>query len=37
MNMLVKMADKSQIEELRGDFEKIDKDGTHMITSEELK
>lgn len=36
-NMLVKMANKSQIENLKKDFEAIDKDGTHMITPEELK
>ena len=37
MNMLIKMADQQQIEELRKDFAAIDKDGTHMISAEELK
>jgi len=35
--MLVKMANKTQIEDLKKDFEAIDKDGTHMINADELK
>ena len=37
MNMLVKMADQKQIEALRGEFTKIDKDGTGLINAEELR
>jgi len=37
MNMLVKMADQSSIEELRNEFVKIDKDRTGLINAEELK
>lgn len=37
MNMLVKMADQNQIEELRTEFTKIDKDQTGLISSEELR
>jgi calcium-dependent protein kinase len=37
MNMLVKMADQRQIEELRKDFVAIDKDGTGLINANELK
>jgi len=37
MNMLIKMADQQQIEELRQEFVKVDKDGTGLINSEELK
>lgn len=35
--MLVKMADQAQIEMLREEFVKIDKDGTGLINAEELK
>lgn len=37
MNMLVKMADQKQIESLRSEFTKIDKDGTGLINAEELR
>ena len=37
MNMLVKMADQNSIEELRKDFQEIDKDGTGLINADELK
>lgn len=37
MNMLVKMADQDQIESLREQFVKIDKDGTGLINADELK
>ena len=37
MSMLVKMADQRKIEHLRGEFEALDKDGTGMISVEELK
>lgn len=37
MNMLVKMADQNQIEELRKEFTAIDKDGTGLINANELK
>lgn len=37
MNMLVKMADQAQIEMLREEFVKIDKDGTGLINADELK
>ena len=37
MNMLVKMADQNQIEMLREEFVKIDKDGTGLINANELK
>ena len=37
MNMLVKMADQQQIEELRKEFVQIDKDGTGLINASELK
>lgn len=37
MNMLVKMADQNQIEGLRKEFQKLDKDGTGIISAEELK
>lgn len=37
MNMLVKMADQNEIEKLRSEFVKLDKDCTGMINAEELK
>jgi len=37
MNMLVKMADQNAIEELREEFQKLDKDRTGLINAEELK
>jgi Ca2+-binding EF-hand superfamily protein len=37
MNMLVKMADQQQIEELRAEFVKLDKDQTGLINADELK
>lgn len=37
MNMLVKMADQKQIEQLRANFEDIDIDGTGLINAEEIK
>lgn len=37
MNMLVKMADQNDIEELRNEFHKLDTDGSGMISAEELK
>jgi Ca2+-binding EF-hand superfamily protein len=37
MNMLVKMADQNQVDELRAEFQKLDKDGTGLINVEELK
>jgi Ca2+-binding EF-hand superfamily protein len=37
MNMLVKMADQNAIEELRIEFQKLDKDRTGLINAEELK
>jgi len=36
MNMLVKMASSKEVEELRKQFQAIDKDGTNMITPKEL-
>ena len=35
--MLVKMADSESIEGLRSEFQKLDKDGTGMISTDELK
>lgn len=35
--MLVKMADQNQIEELRAEFVKLDKDKTGLINADELK
>lgn len=37
MNMLVKMADQNQIEDLKKEFTAIDKDGTGLISAAELK
>lgn len=37
MNMLVKMADQNQIEELRTEFVKLDRDKTGLINADELK
>jgi len=37
MNVLVKMLDNKEIENLREMFLRIDKDGTGMITAHELK
>lgn len=37
MNMLVKMADQNDIEDLRKEFQKLDKDGSGLINAEELK
>lgn len=37
MNLLVKMADSHSIEALRDDFHKIDKDGTGLLSAQELK
>ena len=37
MDMLIKMTDQPQIEELRKDFAIIDKDWTRMISADELK
>jgi calcium-dependent protein kinase len=37
MNMLVKMADQNQIEDLKKEFTAIDKDGTGLINADELK
>jgi Ca2+-binding EF-hand superfamily protein len=34
--MLIKMADSKIIEDLRKEFEKIDKDGSGMLTADEL-
>lgn len=34
--MLVKMASSKEVEELRKQFQAIDKDGTNMITAKEL-
>ena len=36
MNMLVKMATSKEVEELRGQFEAMDKDQSGMITAKEL-
>jgi len=36
MNMLVKMASSKEVEELRKQFQAIDKDGSNMITAKEL-
>lgn len=36
MNMLVKMASSKEVEELRKQFQSIDKDGSNMITAKEL-
>lgn len=35
--MLVKMADQNQIEHLKEQFSKLDKDGTGMINASELR
>ena len=35
--MLVKMADSNNIDSLREEFEKMDKDGTGLLSAEELK
>ena len=37
MNMLVKMADQNAIEDLRQEFQNLDKDKTGLINAEELK
>ena len=37
MNMLIKMSDQKSIEELRKEFQKIDKDGSGLINADELK
>lgn len=37
MNLLVKMADSTAIENLKEEFYKIDKDRTGMINAEELR
>jgi len=37
MNVLVKMLDSKEIENLREVFMRLDKDGTGMITAAELK
>jgi Ca2+-binding EF-hand superfamily protein len=36
MNMLVKMASSKEVEDLRKQFQAIDKDGTNMISAKEL-
>ena len=35
--MLIKMSDQKSIEELRKEFQKIDKDGSGLINADELK
>ena len=35
--MLVKMADQQSIEDLRNEFQRLDKDQTGMINADELK